>query len=71
MFLDRNSYISKSGKLVKRAILRHSYRENGVVKKENIANLSSLSDEELDAIEIALKNKKNISNLIDFSKQEI
>ena len=71
MFLDRNSYISKSGKLVKRAVLRHSYRENGVVKKTNIANLSSLSDEELDAIEIALKSKKNISELIDFSKQEM
>jgi transposase len=71
MFLDRNSYISKSGKEVKRAVLRHSYREDGVVKKKNIANLSSLSDEELDAIEIALKSKKNISELIDFSKQEI
>mgnify|MGYP005836754811 CR=1 FL=1 len=59
MFLDRNSYISKSGKLVKRAVLRHSYRQNGVVKKKNIANLSSLCDEQLDAIEIALKSKKN------------
>ena len=71
MFLDRNSYISKSGKLVRRALLRHSYRENGVVKKKNIANLSSLSDEELDAIDIALKNKKNIESLIDFSNQEL
>lgn len=71
MFLDRNPYISKSGKLVRRAVLRHSYRENGVIKKKNIANLSSLSDEELDAIQIALKSRKNISELIDFSKQEM
>jgi len=71
MFLDRNSYTSKSGKLVKRAILRHSYRENGIVKNKNIANLSSLSDQELDAIEIALKHKNNISVLEDFTNQEI
>lgn len=69
MYLDRNPYTSKSGKLVKRAILRHSYRENGVVKKKTIANLSSLSDEELDVIEIALKNKKDVSALLDFTKQ--
>lgn len=69
MYIDRNPTINKSGNKSRRAILRHSYRKDGKIKKKTIANLSALADDELDAIELALKNKGNISNLTNIGKQ--
>jgi len=40
--------------------LREGYREGGKVKHRTLANLSHCSDEEIEAIRIALKMKKQI-----------
>ena len=63
MYLDKST-ITKDGKTYRRVLLRSSYREDGKVKHSTVANLSSCcNDEELRAIEFALKNKKNLGNL--------
>jgi transposase len=59
MFLVRNTKRS-SGKVYKSVLLRESYRENKKVKKRTIANLSHCSEEELNAIGWALKNKNSL-----------
>jgi len=40
--------------------LREGHREGGKVKHRTLANLSHCSDEEIEAIRIALKGKKQI-----------
>ncbi|MEX2703457.1 MAG: hypothetical protein Q6368_010400 [Candidatus Baldrarchaeota archaeon] len=40
--------------------MREGYREGGKVKHRTLANLSHCSDEEIEAIRIALKGKKQI-----------
>jgi len=47
----------------KTAYLRQSYREGRQVKTRIIANLTHCSDEELDAIDLALKHKGNLTVL--------
>lgn len=59
MFVDE----STSGKY-KRVLLRDSYRENGKVKHNTIANISSCSPEEIQAIRLALKHKGKLADLI-------
>lgn len=44
-------------------LLMESYRENGKVKKRTIANLSKCSDAEINALQLALKNKDNLAVL--------
>ena len=51
-----------------RHLLRESYRENGKVKHRTIANLSSCSQEEIEAIKIALKHKADLESLTSVSK---
>lgn len=48
-----------SGKVFKSVLLRKSYREGGKVKNLTIANLSNCSEDEINRIKSALKNKKN------------
>lgn len=48
-----------SGKVFKSILLRKSYREGGKVKNMTIANLSNCSEDEINRIRSALKNKKN------------
>jgi hypothetical protein len=62
MYLDR-SKISVNGKTYHRVLLRQSYRQDGKVKHRTIANLSACSDEELKAIELAFKHKKDLQAL--------
>ncbi len=64
-----------SGAVAERMIkARESYRENGKVKKRNIANLSSCSDKEVNAIKLALQHKDslvdigNIENIISLQQ---
>ena len=60
---------AKHGKKIYSSILlRESYRENGKVKKRTIANLSSCSKEEIDAIRLALENKNNLDDLVNVTK---
>ena len=62
MYLDQS--VSKQyGKIYTRTLLRESYREDGKVKHHTIANLSKCSKEEIEAIKLALKHKKDLSEL--------
>ena len=47
-----------------RHLLRESFREDGKVKHRTIANLSQCSQEEIEAIRLALKHKKNLAALV-------
>lgn len=63
MYID-TSKIIRGSKTYIRKLLRTSFRENGKVKHKTIANLSECSDEEIAALKLALKNKKDLSKLI-------
>ena len=45
-------------------LLRESYREDRKVKRRTIANLSHCSKEEIEAMRLALKHKKDLSELV-------
>jgi transposase len=62
MYVDTATYI-RSGKRLKRHLLRESYREEGKVKKRTIASLCSLTEEEIQAIKLALRHKSNLHKL--------
>jgi len=62
MFVDSCTYQSQ-GKTYTRHLLRESYRENGKVKHRTIANLAKASDEEIQALKLALKNKHQLELL--------
>jgi len=62
MYLDIAT-IKQNGKIYKRYLLRNSYRENGKVKHDTIANLSGCTEREINAIQFALKNKNNLDKL--------
>ena len=62
MYLDDSTY-TRDGKTYRRVLLRHSYRENGVIKKKLIGNLSDCTDEEIEAMKIALNHKNHIAQL--------
>ena len=68
MFISKSKFLAKSGKIYSSIILRESYRENGKVKKRTIANLSNCSAEEIQAIELALAHKKDLTDLGSFSE---
>ena len=59
MYVDLCKY-KRGNKTYKRVLLREGYREGGKVKHRTLANLSHCSDEEIEAIRIALKGKKQI-----------
>ena len=59
MYVDQ----SHSGKYV-RFLLRDSYRQDGKVKHRTIANLSSCSPQEIEAIKLALKHKDDLAALL-------
>lgn len=67
MFIDASTY-KRNGKIYRRALLRNSYRVNGKVCHDTIANLSSCSDEEIKALKLALKHKNNLSTLTDITE---
>jgi transposase len=52
-----------SGKTYQRVLLRTSFRVGKKTKHRTIANLSSCSKEEIEAIRLALKRKKDLSQL--------
>jgi class 3 adenylate cyclase len=62
MYLDR-SHITVHGKTYHRVLLRQSFRQDGKVKHRTIANLSACSDQEIDAIALAFKHKKDLDSL--------
>ena len=63
MYLD-TSTIKKGDKTYTRHLLRQSYREDGKVKHRTVANLSSCSDKEIEAIRLALRHKEDLGDLL-------
>jgi transposase len=62
MHIDDQIY-QRNGKTYRRALLRNSYRKNGKVYHDTIANLSKCSQEEIDVMKFALKNKNALTAL--------
>jgi hypothetical protein len=63
MYIDDQTYIV-NGRTYRRVLLRNSYRRNSKVCHDTIANLSSCSNEEIEAIKFAFANKNNLAKLI-------
>ena len=63
MYLD-SSKVTIKGKTYQRFLLRESYREQGKVKHRTIANLSDASEKEIQAIQLALRHKEDLSQLV-------
>jgi hypothetical protein len=62
MYVDTAKTVRR-GKTYFRHLLRDSYRENGKVKHHTIANLSGCSEEEIEAIRLALKYKGQLAKI--------
>ena len=68
MYLD--TVKNKQGdKTYTRYLLRESYREGQKVKHRTIANLSHCSPDEIEAVRLALKHKKQLTELLDVTKK--
>jgi transposase len=59
MYLDISS-VHRHDQIYRRVLLRESYRENGQVKKRTVANLSACSEEEIEALQLALRHKHDL-----------
>ena len=66
MYVDV-AYSKQHGKTYKRVLLRHNYKDNGKVKHKTIANISQCTDEEIEAIKLALKHKGDLSKVGSFT----
>ncbi|MFZ5986708.1 MAG: IS1634 family transposase [Bacillota bacterium] len=62
MYIDQ-AISKQQGKIYTRTLLRDSYREGGKVKHHTIANLSKCSKEEIEAMKLAFKHKKDLKEL--------
>jgi transposase len=69
MYLD-TSTVKQGDKTYTRHLLRESFREGKKVKHRTIANLSQCSDEEIAAIRLALRHKKNLAELTITDKEQ-
>jgi hypothetical protein len=67
MYVDSSS-TTVHGKTYTRHLLRESFREDGKVKHRSIANLSKCSEEEIEAIRLALRHKANLAEMIEASQ---
>ncbi len=63
MYVARAKWPSSNGKVYESIYLRESFRQDGSVKKRDIANLTHCDPLEIAAIELALKHKGNLSVL--------
>ncbi len=61
MHVDDQKY-QRNGRNYRRTLLRNSYRKEGKICHDTIANLSKCSDEEINALKFALKNKSLIAS---------
>jgi hypothetical protein len=62
MFVDSCTY-TVHGKQYTRHLLRESFRQNGKVTHRTVANLSHCSDDEIQAIKLALQHKQDLQQL--------
>ncbi|MBF0100615.1 MAG: hypothetical protein HQK77_06870 [Desulfobacterales bacterium] len=56
MYIDDQKYV-RDGKIYRRTLLRNSYRKEGKVYHDTIANLSKCSEEEIEVLKMAFKKK--------------
>lgn len=68
MYVDTSISKRSSGTLQVRHLLRESHRINGKVVKKTIANISHLSNAEIESLRLALRHKDNLSELVLFSR---
>src|SRR5919201_1602127 len=68
MFID-DPPSPRHGKTYRRVLLRNSYRFNGQVRHDTLANLSYCSDDEIRAIKLALKHKGQLTHLGDLREE--
>lgn len=62
MYIDASS-VAVNGKSYTRVLLRESFREEGKVKHRTLANLSRCSDDEIQAMRLALRHKGDLAQL--------
>jgi transposase len=62
MYVDSCTYAA-NGKKYTRHLLRESYRQDGKVRHRTLANLTHCSDQEIQAIKLALKHKADLHQL--------
>lgn len=62
MFIDDASF-TRHGKTYRRVLLRTSYRLHGQVRHDTLANLSHCSEEEIQALKLALKHKGQLTEV--------
>ncbi len=67
MYVD-TSTLRQKGKAYTRHLLRESYREEGKVRHRTIANLSRCSEQEVEAIKLALRHKEDLRELISLQE---
>jgi hypothetical protein len=63
MHIARSHWASKNGKTYASVWLRQTYREGKATRKRDIANLKGCTQEEINALELALKHKGNLAVL--------
>jgi hypothetical protein len=64
MFIDSSRIRAANGKTYCRHLLRTSFREDGKVKHRTLGNLSSCSEQEIEAVRLALRHKDKLANLL-------
>ncbi len=64
MHIDKSKVIV-NGKTYTRYLLREYYRENGKQKRRTVGNISHCSEEEIDAIRLALQHKGQLVEMIE------
>jgi transposase len=64
MFVDDCTY-TRHGKTYRRVLLRNSYRVEGIVHHDTLANLSQCADEEIEAIKFGLRHKGQLAKLAE------
>ncbi len=67
MYVD-TSTIHQKGKTYTRHLLRESYREEGKVRHRTVANLSRCSEQEVEAIKLALRHKESLTELVSLEQ---
>jgi len=69
MYID-TAKIKRKNKTYTRHLLRTSYREDGKVKHKTLLNLSACSEDEINALKLALKHKKNLVSIASLDEIE-
>lgn len=70
MFVDTSKVRGANGKTYSRHLLRSSHREDGKVRHRTLGNLSGCSDEEIEAIRLALRHKGRLAGLLARLQEE-